>query len=386
MSAWEQHLQRAAAVRERRDLVRRPRALPRGAVDLAGNDYLGLARHPRVLAGAREALELHGAGATASRLVTGTTAVHTALEEALADWCGAEAALVFSSGYLANLGVVTALADRGTTLVATDRMHASVHDAVRLARGQEQVVAHDDPVALEAVLAASRSPRALVLVESVDSVTGAVAPLAELAAVCARHGALLVVGEAHGLGVLGGGRGLVAHAGLAGRPDVVQVVTLSKALGAQGGAVLGPAAVVRHVAATARAFIYDTALAPAPAGAALSALGVLADEPERVERLHRVRDRLAGALGVEAPPGAVMARPAPDAATALAWQAACQEQGVAVGCFRPPSVPDGVSRLRVTASAGLDDAALERGTAVLESVLGPVPESALERALPEAGA
>ncbi|WP_462417982.1 8-amino-7-oxononanoate synthase [Kytococcus sp. Marseille-QA3725] len=385
--SWSEHLQRAAAVRERRGLTRRPRVRDPRMIDLAGNDYLGLARDERVLAGAREALAEHGAGATASRLVSGTTPAHAALETELADWCGTERGLVLSSGYLANLAAVTALADRGTLMVADARVHASLHDALRLCRGRVEMVPHGDLEAVRTALAERTEPRAMVAVESVDSVTGETTDLAGLAEVCRGAGALLLVDEAHGLGVTGAGRGSTAGAGLADDPDVVQVVTLSKALGSQGGAVLGAPAVIEHLAATARPFIYDTALAPASVGAARAALGVLRAEPERVERLHTVRARLTSALGVVAGPGAaadrrpgaVIAREAPDPATALAWQAQCARDGVAVGCFRPPSVPDGVSRLRVTASAGLDDDALARAEAVLASLPGAAQDPAEHR-------
>ena len=256
--------------------VLRPRAADEPLLDLAGNDYLGLSTDPRIVEGAVAATRAWGAGSTGSRLVTGTTALHAELEAELAAFVGAQAALVFSSGYLANLGVVTALSGPGALVVSDAANHASLVDACRLARARIAVTPRDDPAAVDALLAARTEERALVVTDSVNSVDGAFAPLRELHAVCRARGALLVVDEAHGLGVVGpGGRGLLAEHGLAGADDVVATVTLSKALGSQGGAVVGPAAVIAHLVDTARSFIFDTGLAPACVGAALAALRVL---------------------------------------------------------------------------------------------------------------
>ena len=279
--AWlEPHAEHRRADGLRREL--HPRAAGDDLLDLAGNDYLGLARHPRVVAEAVAAVRTWGAGSTGSRLVTGTTALHAELEAALADFCGTPAALVFSSGYAANLGAVTALSGPGALIVSDAANHASLVDACRLSRARVAVVPHGDVAAVDAALAARGEARALVVTESVDSTDGELAPLVALHAVCRARGALLVVDEAHGLGVCGpGGRGLLAAVGLAGADDVVTTVTLSKALGSQGGAVLGPRAVIAHLVDTARSFIFDTGLAPACAGAALAALRVLRDEPSR---------------------------------------------------------------------------------------------------------
>ena len=208
-----------------------------------------------------------------------------------------------------------------------------------------------------------------MLTESVYSVLGDAAPLLELAGVCASYGALLVVDEAHGLGVAGtAGRGLVHEQGLARQEHVVVTATLSKALGAQGGAVLGSPAVVEHLVNRARPFIFDTGLAPAAAGGALAAIEVLRREPDLPALVHARIAALARALDVEVPAGAVLSVPMPSPRAALAAQAAAREEGVLVGCFRPPSVPDGVSRLRVTATAGLGDADWARAAGVVGQV------------------
>ena len=383
-------LQVRAEEREAAGLRRRlwTRGAADALVDLAGNDYLGLSGHPEVRAAAAAAVDAWGAGSTGSRLVTGTTAEHTALERELADFLGAEAALVFSSGYLANLGLVTALAGPEDLLVSDALNHASVIDACRLSGARRVVVEHCSPLAVSRALAGTSVPyrRAFVLTESVFSVDGDVAPLAELAEVCRRYGAVLLVDEAHGIGVHGqGGRGAARAAGLAGAQDVVLTVTLSKSFGAQGGAVVGPQAVVDHLVDAARGFIFDTALAPSCAAAARAALRILRREPELAERVHRHALRLHGiaaAAGLPATPpsGAVTSVILGDPERTVAAAARCAEAGVRVGCFRPPSVPDGLSRLRLTARADLTEQDFARVSAVLRSLPGSTgPDQFQER-------
>ncbi|MGQ0572756.1 MAG: 8-amino-7-oxononanoate synthase [Pseudonocardia sp.] len=371
--AWlETHATRRRAAGLRRAL--RPRASDDALTDLAGNDYLGLARHPRVIDGAVAATREWGTGSTGSRLVTGSTALHAALEAELAAFCGAAAALVFSSGYAANLGVLTALTGPGALVVSDAANHASIVDACRLSRARVVVTPRDDVRAVDAALAGRAEERAVVAVDGVNSIDGALAPLAALHAVCRARGALLVVDDAHGLGVCGpGGRGQVAAAGLAGADDVVTTVTLSKALGSQGGAALGPVEVVAHLVDTARSFIFDTGLAPACVGAALAALRVLRAEPQRAGAVLRVAAELAAAAGVPAPASAVVSVVLGDPGVAVGVAQRCAEQGVRVGCFRPPSVPEGTSRLRLTARATLTAAELARVRAVLADVLPPPP-------------
>lgn len=366
---WGAWLAGQAAEREAAGLRRTltPRQADATVVDLAGNDYLGLARDPAVVAAAVAAARTWGAGAGASRLVTGTLQVHADLEAALAAYAGQPVALVTSTGYHANLAAVTALADRDCLVVSDAHVHASLVDAARLSRAEVAVVPHNDVTAVRQALAGARGRRALVLAESVYSVLGDEAPLADLGAACADAGALLLVDEAHALGVHG--PGLVQRAGLAGEEHVLVTATLSKALGSQGGAVLGPVALVEHLVNRARPFIFDTGLAPTSTAAALAALEVARARPDLAERVHvRVRD-LAVRLGVSAPAGAVLSVPMASPRTAVAAQAAAAARGVRVGCFRPPSVPDGVSRLRVTASAGVPDADWERAVEVLVGVV-----------------
>ncbi|MEU0333566.1 8-amino-7-oxononanoate synthase [Streptomyces sp. NPDC006193] len=361
-----------AGARRRAGLVRTLRPRPAGSplLDLASNDYLGLARHPEVTEGAARAARVWGGGSTGSRLVTGTTELHTELERALAAFCGFEAALVFSSGYAANLAAVTALGPHGSLIVSDAGNHASLIDGCRLARGGTQVVGHADPEAVRKALAAHRGA-AIAVSDTVFSVDGDRAPLAELAAACREHGAGMVLDDAHGLGVLGeGGRGAPHAAGLAGAADVVVTATLSKSLGSQGGVVLGPARVIDHLVNAARTFIFDTGLAPAAAGAALAALRLLEREPQRAARAREVAAALHARLtaaGLEAvrPDAAVVSVRAPSPEQAVRWAADCRTAGLAVGCFRPPSVPDGISRLRLTARADLSEAEIERAVRVI---------------------
>ena len=349
----------------------RTRAPVGAELDLASNDYLGLSQHPAVIDGGVQALRTWGAGSTGSRLVTGNTELHEGFERALAEFVGAEAALVFSSGYTANLGAVVSLSGAGSLLVSDALTHASLVDACRLSRARVVVTPHRDLGAVETALAGRDEERAVVLTDSVFSADGAMAPLRALHDVCRRHGALLVVDEAHGLGVRGaGGRGLLHEVGLAGAGDIVMTTTLSKALGSQGGVVLGPEAVRDHLIDAARPFIFDTGLAPAAVGAAWAALDVLIAEPWRATAVLEHAAELAAICEVPERPGSAVVSVIlgePDVAFGAA--VACLERGVRVGCFRPPTVPAGTSRLRLTARASLSDDEMALARQVLTEVL-----------------
>ena len=349
-----------------------PRPADGCQVDLASNDYLGLAQHPEVINAGVRALRTWGAGSTGSRLVTGNTELHEEFEQSLADFVGASAGLVFSSGYTANLGALVSLSGPGSLVVSDAAAHASLVDGCRLSRARVVVTPHLDIEAVAAALAGRDEERAVVVTDSVFSTDGALAPLGRLHEVCRAHGAVLLVDEAHGLGVRGaGGRGLLHETGLAGAPDVVMTTTLSKALGSQGGAVLGSEAVRDHLINTARPFIFDTGLAPAAVGAALGALRVLADEPWRAKAVLDHAGALAQVCGVgdKPPTSAVVSVILGDPEAAVAAASACLEAGVRVGCFRPPTVPPGTSRLRLTARASLTRDELDLVGRVLTTVL-----------------
>jgi 8-amino-7-oxononanoate synthase len=369
MTRWEDWLAAESAARDAAGLQRslRPRPAEGATVDLAGNDYLGLSRDPAVVEAAAAAARRWGAGAGASRLVTGTLELHAQLERELAAYLGQPAALVFSTGYHANLAVVAALGGRDALVVSDAHVHASLVDAVRLAKSPLEIVPHLDVAAVGAALATAGERRAMVLAESVYSVLGDEGPLVAMAELCERHDALLVVDEAHGLGVRGAG--LVRELGLAGLPHVLVTATLSKSLGSQGGAVLGPQSVVDQLVNRARPFVFDTGLAPASTGAALEALRQLRSRPELADVVRRRMADLSAALGVAPSAGAVLSVPMPSPQRAVAAQAAALAQGVTVGCFRPPSVPDGISRLRITVSAGVPEPDWARAVEVLVAVV-----------------
>ncbi|WP_030434090.1 8-amino-7-oxononanoate synthase [Actinoplanes subtropicus] len=373
MTGWLDALERLAGSRAKAGLTRqlRPRPAADFVVDLAGNDYLGLSVHPAVLEGSAQFLAAYGLGATGSRLVRGSTEAHAALESALADWLGAPAALVFSSGYLANLAAVRGLTAVCDLIVSDAYNHASLIDGCKISGARTIVAPHNDPAAVAAVLDAHPGQTALVVTESVFSVDGDLAPLAALHEVTSARGALLLVDDAHALGILGpAGAGGVHAAGLAGREDVIVTATLSKSLGGAGGVVAGPARFIEHLIDTGRTFIYDTALPPAVAGGVQAAIGIAQAADDRrailAARGAQIVSRL-GAAGFAVPPpaAAVLSVVAPGPEAAVAWAADCRDRGVAVGCFRPPSTPDGSSRLRLTLNAGVADEAFAHALDVI---------------------
>jgi 8-amino-7-oxononanoate synthase len=349
--------------------VLRPRSAESGIVDLASNDYLGLTRDRRVTEAAAAAAYTWVAGATGSRLVTGTTELHQQLERDLADLVGAPSALVFSSGFMANLAAVAALAGPDCLVVSDAGNHASLVDACRLAKSRVVVTPHGDLAAADSALSQRCEPRALVVLDAINSADGDLLPLADWQVLARRSGALLVVDDAHGIGVRGNGRGAVHEAGIAGEPNVITTVTLSKSLGAQGGAVLGAAAVTEHLIDTARSFIFDTGLNPAAVGAALAASQIIAAEPDLAKRVLARAADLADAAGVPATDSAVIPVIIGDAQRAYDLSIALRDKGIHVGCFRPPSVAHGTARLRVTARATLTDEDVELFRQALAEVL-----------------
>ncbi len=335
-------------------MIRTAEPRPAG-IDLASNDYLGLIRDPRLVAAAVTALQRYGTGAGASRVVTGTVPVHRELEDELAALTGQPAALVFASGYAANLGLLGSIGGPGTMIALDAHAHASLIDGARLSGAVVRFWPHNDLAALAELLGAA-DRRVVVVVESVYSVLGDAADLPRLAELCADRDATLVVDEAHGLGVTGAGHGSVWAAGLAGVGHVLVTASLSKALGAQGGVVLGSDRLREHLINTARTFVFDTGLAPAAAAAAAEACRIVRSEPERVAALRAVAEAIAAGWGRPVAAGAVQSLPAGSAGAAESVARQLTTEGVLVGCFRPPSVPDGISRIRLTARADLDPA------------------------------
>jgi 8-amino-7-oxononanoate synthase len=352
---------RGAGLHRRLRLVDSPQG-PRVVLDgaevllLCSNNYLGLADHPRVRQAAAEAAERWGAGAGASRLISGNLALHRKLEERLAEFKGTEAALLFGSGYLANTGTVAALAGRGEVVFSDELNHASIIDGCRLSRAETFVYRHRDLEHLAWGLAQARDRAALIVTDGVFSMDGDVAPLPGLVELAHRHGCLLAVDDAHGTGALGpGGRGAVAAAGLSDEVDVI-VGTLGKALGSYGAYVCARPEIVDLLVNTARPFIFSTAPPPPAIGAAMAALALLGSQPGLVEQLRRNGDLMREALteaGLDTGPSRTQIVPVMvgDARRAMELCERVLERRVFAQAIRPPTVPEGTSRLRLAVMA-----------------------------------
>jgi len=352
---------RDRGLRRRLRLVEGPQG-PRVTLDgrrvllLCSNNYLGLADHPRVKEAAAEAALRWGAGAGASRLISGNMRPHRRLERRLAAFKGYEAALLFGSGYLANTGTIAALAGRGEVVFSDELNHASIIDGCRLSRAETFVYRHADAEHLAWGLREAGGRGALIVTDGVFSMDGDVAPLAELARLARDHGCRLMVDEAHATGALGpGGRGSVAAAGLSGEVDIV-VGTLGKALGSYGAYACANAELSEYLLNAARPFVFSTAPPPPVAAAALAALDLLEAEPRLVERLARNAAALREALVAEGlRPGGAGTQIVPvavgEASLAMELSERLLEQGVFAQGIRPPTVPEGASRLRLTVMA-----------------------------------
>ncbi len=354
---------------------------PRVVVDgrellaFASNDYLGLANDPAVVAAARAGAARWGAGAGASHLISGHQAPHAALEEELAAFvrpCADARALTFSTGYLANLAILSALADRETAIFADRLNHACLNDGALLSRAELVRYSHVDVAALAARLAQSRAVRKIIATDAVFSMDGSVAPLAQLLALAQAHDAWLVVDDAHGFGVLGEGRGSVAHAGLASE-RIVTMGTLGKAAGVAGAFVAAHPAVIETLVQTARPYIYTTAAPALLAEALRASLALIRDDAARRARLNaRIAQFRAGAADLPwtSPPSptAIQALVIGDGATALALAAALWERGLWVPAIRPPTVPAGTARLRISLSAAHSEDDVAQLLATLKDV------------------
>jgi len=347
------------------------------ALDLCSNDYLGLARDGRLAAASAAAAAREGFGAGAARLVTGTRGAHRQLERDVRAFTGAEATLTFASGFSANLAVVGALLGPDDLAVSDAANHASLIDGLRLTRATRRVVPHLDVDAVRTALADAGSfRRAVIVTEGLFSMDGDEAPLAALLDVARTAGALLVVDDAHGTGVLGArGGGVLEAQGVGPEPDLVRVGTFGKAFGAAGAFLAAAEPVVDLVMNRGRAFVYTTAPPPPLAAAAGEALRIAAAEPWRRERCLTVAARLREGLseaGLEVGPGRgpiVPVRLGDAPAVMPASEQLHAEHGVFVAGIRPPTVPEGTARLRVTASAGHSDEDVERAVDALVAVL-----------------
>jgi len=371
-SSLEQRMAaRMAALHDAR-LVRRL-APPRG-VDFTSNDYLALSGHPVLKHRMIEGIRREGCGSTGSRMLTGERDSFARLERTFASFKGTERALYFSSGYLANLAVMTAFAEPGDVIVSDQRNHASLVDGIRLSAASRAIFAHNNVDAVARLLDAPRTGQAFVVVESLFSMDGDVAPLAEYAALCRSTGAALVVDEAHAVGIYGPrGSGLIEAHQIEG--DVfVSINTAGKALGVSGAFVAGSSGAIEYLTQRARPFMFSTATPPSVADALEASLSIVAAEPERRRRLAHLarylRDRLRHA-GVDVPPGDSHIIPViiGDNERALAVAQTMQAEGFDVRAIRPPSVPAGTARLRLTVNVGLDDPTLDRFSLTLAAAI-----------------
>ena len=338
---------------------------PPSGVDLSSNDYLNLARHPSIAERLIEAVAREGCGSTGSRLMRGERGCFEQVERRFARFKGAERALFFGSGYLANIAVLATLPERGDVIFSDERNHASLIDGMRLSKASTVIVPHNNADALARLVAQSDAPVRFIVTESLFSMEGDVAPLAAYAAICRSTGAVLVVDEAHAVGVYGErGTGLLEAAGVA-HDECVSINTAGKALGVAGAFVAGPSWAIEYLIQRARPFVFSTAPPPALADALDASLALVVSEPERRHRVlalaAHLRARLADA-GIPAIAGASQIVPivVGDNDRAVAIAGALQRDGFDVRAIRPPSVPPGTARLRVSVNVGLSEALLDR--------------------------
>lgn len=385
-----QSLAERVAARERAGLLRRTRTLDgahgtrvriadRELVNFCSNDYLGLASDSRIVRALQTAANDAGVGSTAAHLVCGHRREHAELANALCEWTGRDAALLFSSGWLANLGIMQALLARDGVCVQDKLNHASLLDAVRLAGATLQRYPHADATGAARQLASVADAPAVLATDGVFSMDGDVAPLAELAALCRRDGATLMVDDAHGLGVLGPhGAGSVAAAGLSQHDAPILMATLGKSLGCMGAAVMGSQDLIDGLTQFARTFVYTTAVPPALAAAACTAVQIARDEDWRREKLHALIARFRAGVAqlgfpLAASPSAIQPLVLGDTERTLAASRALEAAGILVTAIRPPTVRAGTARLRITLSAAHTETDVDR----LLAALARLPRAAI---------
>ena len=325
-------------------------------LSFCSNDYLGLASHPVLVAALQQAAAEAGVGSGASHLITGHHRLHHELEEALASFVDLPCALLFSTGYMANLGVVTALVGRNDAVFADRLNHASLNDAVVLSRAELHRFPHNDMAALESLLASSAAKRKLVLADAVFSMDGDIAPVPQLLEVCERHNAWLLLDDAHGFGVLGQhGRGILEHFGVR-SSRIIYMATLGKAAGVFGAFVAGDPQLIEYLLQKARTYIYTTAMPPALAGALKAALPGSEKDSARRDQLRLLIAKLRGGLRLQRwhlDPSETPIQPLIIGGNEEALQVSehLRERGILVPAIRPPTVPQGTARLRISLSA-----------------------------------
>ena len=331
---------------------------------IGSNNYLGLTTHPRVREAAIQAIERYGTSCTGSRFLNGNLAMHNELEQELADFMGQEAGLVFSTGMGVNLGTISALVGRGDFVITDREDHASIIDGCRLSYGKMQRFRHNDMQDLARVLASIGDAPKLVVVDGVFSMGGDIAPLPEIVALCQEHGARIMVDDAHSLGVLAGGRGTAAHFGLDDEVDLI-MGTFSKAFASLGGVIVGEAQVIDYIKHMARALIFSASMPPSNVAAVKAALQVIREEPERVERVQQIAERMREgyqSLGFNTGNSQTPIIPimiGDEFKTIMFWKALF-EAGIYVNPVLPPAVPPNLSLLRTSYMATHTDEQLDR--------------------------
>jgi 8-amino-7-oxononanoate synthase len=337
------------------------------------NNYLGLTTHPKVRQAAMEAIEHYGTSCTGSRFLNGTLEMHEQLEHELAEWVGKEAALVFSTGMQVNLGTISALVGRGDTVILDKEDHASILDGARLSWGDTKRFAHNNLADLERVLAKVPEDKGkLVIVDGLFSMGGDIAPLREIAPLCKKYGARLMVDDAHAMGVLGGGRGTAAHFGITDEVDLI-MSTFSKSFASLGGFIAGDEAVIHYVKHHARALIFSASIPPSNAAAALAALQVMEDEPERIQRVNQIGDYMRKGfrqLGFNTGKSQTPVIPiiiGDTMQTIITWRLLF-DAGVFVNPVLSPGVPEGSELLRTSYMATHTDEQLNRVLGIFEQV------------------
>jgi 8-amino-7-oxononanoate synthase len=359
-------LQEELSARAAQGLLRRRRLLesPQGThvrvdgrevLSFCSNDYLGLANHPVLIAAVKVAVDAAGVGGGASHLITGHHRLHQELEESLARFVSLPRALLFSTGYMANIGIVTALVGRGDTVFADKLNHASLNDAVVLSRAELKRYPHNDMAALERLLKVTKGGRKLVLADAVFSMDGDVAPVKELLALCETYDAWLMLDDAHGFGVLGNGRGILAENGI-NSPRIIYMATLGKAAGVAGAFVAGESVLIESLIQNARSYVYTTAAPPMLAAALLASLKIIEEESWRRDHLRLLVQILRD--GLQSCCWQLAASQTPiqpviigDNTEALGVSERLLDRGLLVPAIRPPTVPKGTARLRISLSA-----------------------------------
>jgi len=339
---------------------------------IGSNNYLGLTTHPRVRQAAMDAIKRFGTSCTGSRFLNGNLAWHNQLEQELADFIGKEAGLVFATGMLTNLGTISSLVGRGEVVITDREDHASIIDGCRLSFGEMRRFKHNDMAHLELVLQGCEDKAKLVVVDGVFSMGGDIAPLPEITSVCEKHGARLMVDDAHSLGVLAQGRGTAAHYGLTDKVDLI-MGTFSKAFASLGGVIAGDAEVIDYIKHTARALIFSASMPPSNVAAVAAALQVIKEEPERVSRVQAIGERMRkgfqelgfNTLNSQTPIVPILV--GEDMKTFMFWKELF-EAGIFVNAVVPPAVAPNQSLLRTSYMATHTDAHLDRVLETFEQV------------------